>query len=996
MAQLSFADDYNNGEVMTSAQQPATVHPAFEWIRSQPIDSLNVIVEEYRHKKTGAVHYHMSADNNENVFLVALRTVPHDSTGVAHILEHTALCGSEKYPVRDPFFMMIRRSLNTFMNAFTSSDWTAYPFASQNRKDFNNLLDVYLDAVFFSRLDPLDFAQEGHRVEFAETDNSDSDLVYKGVVFNEMKGAMSSVPSTLWQTLCKYLYPTNTYHYNSGGEPADIPDLTYDQLKSFYQSHYHPSNAIFMTYGDISATEHHQHFEEKALSRFDALDNHIHVPTEKRYLAPVRVQESYAFDDEGSGDNKSHIVMGWLLGESADLEAVLKAQLLSSVLLDNSGSPLQRALETTDLANAPSPLCGLEESMREMTFVCGVEGSEHSKVAEVEAMILSTLQDVADNGVPQEQVESVLHQLELHQREVGGDGYPYGLQLILSAMGNATHRGDPIAALNIDPVLEQLHQDIKDPAFIKDLARTLLVDNPHRVTLTMVPDQQLSSRREAAEAAQLAAIKATMDDTDKAKVIELSQALLARQSQQDDESILPKVGLEDVPTEIPVIEGETETLGDIPLSSYAQGTNGLVYQQIIIDLPQLDDQLIELLPYYTHALTELGVGEDDYLSTQHKQASVCGSISAFTTMRGDASNEQQVKSYLVMSSKALARNQQAQAELMKDTLSNVRFDELPRLRELVGQQRARREQSVTNNGHSLAMVAASSGMSPYAKLSHGLTGLAGIQSVKSLDNALKDEQQLRNFVEQLKALHSKILAAHKQLLVVAEADQLPGCTQALKTLWQNDTNTQQGMLSLPAVREVKKQLWIANTQVNFCAKAYPTVTSNHPDAAALTILGGFLRNGFLHRTIREQGGAYGGGASQDSNIAAFRFYSYRDPRVAATLQDFDAAIDWMLNTEHQAEQLEQAILGVIGSLDKPSSPAGEAKQAFHNGLFDRTPEQRRVFRQRILAVTLDDLKRVTETYLQTDKASVAIVTSPATAAQLVDFKTAQGLSEYTI
>src|SRR5690554_8179272 len=224
-------------------------HSSFEFLRSQTIDALKVRVEEYRHKATGAQHIHISADNNENVFLVALRTVPHDSTGVAHILEHTALCGSERYPVRDPFFMMIRRSLNTFMNAFTSSDWTAYPFASQNLKDFNNLVDVYLDAVFFSKLDELDFAQEGHRLEFAEPDNPESKLVYKGVVYNEMKGAMSSVPAQLWQALGQYLYPTTTYHHNSGGDPEHIPDLTYEELKAFYRTHYHPSNAIFMTYG---------------------------------------------------------------------------------------------------------------------------------------------------------------------------------------------------------------------------------------------------------------------------------------------------------------------------------------------------------------------------------------------------------------------------------------------------------------------------------------------------------------------------------------------------------------------------------------------------------------------------------------------------------------------------------------------------------------------------------------------------------------------------
>ena len=213
--------------------KPAQQHPAFQWKRSQKIDSLNIIIEAYEHIKTGAVHYHLSADNNENVFLVALRTVPTDSRGVAHILEHTVLCGSERYPVRDPFFMMIRRSLNTFMNAFTSSDWTAYPFASQNRKDFDNLMDVYLDAVFFSRLHELDFAQEGHRFEFDTPDDAQTPLVYKGVVFNEMKGAMSSSVSTLWPTVTEHPFPTTPYHYNSGGDQSDTPDSSHHQLTDF-------------------------------------------------------------------------------------------------------------------------------------------------------------------------------------------------------------------------------------------------------------------------------------------------------------------------------------------------------------------------------------------------------------------------------------------------------------------------------------------------------------------------------------------------------------------------------------------------------------------------------------------------------------------------------------------------------------------------------------------------------------------------------------------
>ncbi|WP_461483427.1 insulinase family protein, partial [Porticoccus sp.] len=582
----------------------AQAHPAFEFLRSERVESLNIDVAEYRHRKTGAQHIHISTDNPENVFLVALRTVPHDSTGVAHILEHTALCGSEKYPVRDPFFMMIRRSLNTFMNAFTSSDWTAYPFASQNRKDFNNLLDVYLDAVFFSRLDELDFCQEGHRVEFAEPENPDSPLVYKGVVYNEMKGAMSSVSSTLWHTMCEYLYPTTTYHYNSGGDPACIPDLTYEQLKSFYKTHYHPSNAIFMTFGDIPAAELQESFEDKALSRFDKLDVHIAVPDEQRYREPLTVEQPYAFNEEGSADEKTHIVMGWLLGKATDLEASMEAHLLCSVLLDNSASPLQRALETTSLGTSPSPMCGLDDSQRELCFLCGIEGSESNRADDLEKLVLDVLRDVAENGIPQEQLEASLHQLELQQREIGGDSYPYGLQLILTSLTSATHRGDPIALLNLDPVLEKLRTNIQDPEYIKQLTRRLLLDNLHRVRLTMSPDTQLSAQREALEAEKLAAIKNKLDAEGKQAIVARAEALKQRQEKKDDESILPKVGLEDVPPEMAYVSATDRQTSPLPLTRYSAGTNGLVYQQVILSLPTFSNEQLDLLPIYCQSLTE--------------------------------------------------------------------------------------------------------------------------------------------------------------------------------------------------------------------------------------------------------------------------------------------------------------------------------------------------------------------------------------------------------
>lgn len=982
-------------QMQYSATQTATPKPGitttFIFKRSRMLPTLNITVEEYEHQITGAVHFHLASDNPENVFLVALRTVPMDSTGVAHILEHTALCGSRKYPVRDPFFMMIRRSMNTFMNAFTSSDWTAYPFASQNRKDFNNLLDVYLDAVFFSNLNELDFAQEGHRLEFSQIDNAESDLEYKGVVYNEMKGAMSSPQSYIWQLLSAALFPTTTYHYNSGGEPKHIPDLTYQQLQNFYKIHYHPSNAIFMTYGDIPAVEHQARFEAQALHEFSKLDVHIAVGNEQRFVTPQTLIATYPLDEEDITD-KTHVVIAWLLGQSTNLADMYKAQLLSAVLLDNSASPLLQALETCEFGRSPSPLCGLEDSFREMSFTCGLEGCGTDNTASIEAFILSTLEQVAAEGIAQDKVEAALHALELHQREISGDSYPYGLQLILSALSTATHRGDPIDLLDIDPVLDKLKQDILDPNYIPHLIRTMLLDNPHRLTLTVHPDATLGAQDAAAEKAKLKTIKAALSATEKQAIIAQGLALQTRQNQKPDAALLPKVELSDVPTDIkwPTANKHTLLLGTAlsPISFYAQGTNGLSYQQVIITLPELTMAQTALLPSYTSCLTEVGFGKFSYLDVQGKQASVSGGINAYSSLRNQSDNEQNVQAYMVVSSKALYRKQKDLSQLLYNTLHDCRFDELTRIRELLEQQLSRREQSITSAGHGLAMGAACSQMCPLSALEFNSSGLAGIRQFKQLVKHLENDQHLFEFAQSLADLHNLLIASSKQMLVVAEVGEETKLLQDLQHIWSHTAlaNHSTPAFKLAAVRGQAHQAWLTSTQVNFCAMAFPTVPSAHPDAAALTVLGGFLRNGYLHRAIREQGGAYGGGASQDSGSASFRFYSYRDPRLTDTLNDYKKSIDWMLAGSHDYEQLEEAILGVISSLDKPASPAGSAKQAFHNELFGRDKAHRAQFRQQILEVSVEKLKEVTARYLTQEKASIGIVSNKSFQTELEELR----------
>jgi len=955
---------------------PLTADSPFLQLRSHHLDTLNIQIEEYEHRVTGARHFHLACDNPENVFTVAFRTVPMDSSGVAHILEHTALCGSRKFPIRDPFFMMIRRSMNTFMNAMTSSDWTAYPFASQNLKDFNNLLEVYLDAVFFSNLDPLDFAQEGHRLEFSDSKDPNSTLEYKGVVYNEMKGAMSSINSLIWQQLCKHLFPTTTYHYNSGGDPVDIPTLTYEKLLSFYKTHYHPSNAIFMTFGDIPAADHQQRFEELALNQFEKLDVHIAVGDEQRYPAPIKVEETYPLDED-SAEHKTHVIMAWLLGNNTNLEELYKAQLLTSVLLDNSASPLLQALETTALGSNPSPLCGLEDSHREMSLICGLEGCDSASSEDVEALILDTLQQVAEHGIDQDKVEAALHSLELHQREITGDSYPYGLQLILSALSSATHRGDPIELLDIDPVLKQLKQDIRDPQYIPKLIRQYLLENPHRVTLTVQPDRDLAAKTLAEEQARLANIKNSLSEAQRAEIIAQSEALKIRQEQEDDASILPKVELSDVPASINWPQAKRSKLNQLDLAYYKQGTNGLSYQDILVRLPAIPEELRGCLPYYSACLPELGIGKRSYLEIQALQAAISGGIHAQFNLRSRIGDEQALEAYLLVGSKALYSNQAALSQLMRETLYECRFDELERIHELMRQIASHKEQSVISQGHALAMGIASSQMSPIAALNYHNSGLRGIKTLKELVHSFGEEAALQNFADKLQALHQLINTGNKQLLCIAEESEESSLQTALAQHWSSTENSAVSNFSLPETREQVHQAWLCNSQVNFCALAFPTVPAGHADAAALTVLAGFLRNGFLHSAIREKGGAYGAGAGQDSNSASFRFFSYRDPRLSETLADFRRSLDWLQNDKHDESKLEEAILGVISSLDRPASPAGTAKQAYYNELFGRDQHYRARFRQAVLELDIARLQAVAETYLQPDKASTGLVSHKA-------------------
>ncbi len=948
-----------------------SIHPAFQLVRQHHVEALDILVSEFKHKVTGAIHYHLATEHDENVFLVAFRTQPMDSKGEAHILEHTALCGSEKFPVRDPFFLMIRRSLNTFMNAFTAADWTAYPFATQNKKDFQNLLSVYLDAAFAANLNPLDFAQEGIRIEL-ENDQP----VYKGVVFNEMKGAMSSPSDQLYHQLAYHLFPETTYHYNSGGDPKDIPDLTYEELVSFYKSHYHPSNAVFMTFGNEPAYNLQEQFEKLALSKFQKGET-IYSKAEKRLTAPKEVTETYAVDSEDLKDKTYHI-LSWLLPESSDIKLRLGMRLVEGILLENSASPLRHYLETCGYAQSTGPIMGVDDSNFEMTFYCGVQGSnpEHSET--FKNGVLNILKDVASKPVDSEIVDAILHQIELHQREINGDGTPYGLTLILNGLGSAIHHSDPIHVWDVDSAIDQVKEELKDPMWLSNLIQTYLLDNPHRVQMTLVPDATKSAQETADEQARLAKIGESLTESDKTEIKAQTQALKVRQETEDDLDILPKVGLEDIPAEMAIVQGQLREIisngVDTPLNLYHAGTNGIYYQQVVIKIP---DAIVKS-PYFnllSILMGEVGAGEYSYLQLQQLQTAVSGGLGMGASLRSKVDDKNQISSWLTLTTKSLTHNFEA-IRLLKLAFEQLRFDEKGRIIELLQQRKTRWASRLSGAGHSYAMQVSSRNMSALANRDYHNTGLGALNWLGSLITKIENDDALyAEFIQELQAIHRALLLAPKQFLLVCEEHQSERLIEEVQTVWDKVTVDTSPLYLTEVAQENsdKDQAWLIQANVQFCASSYPAVEVAHPDAAPLMVLAGYLRNGFLHSAIREKGGAYGGGATYDGNACAFRFYSYRDPRLAETFNDFEASIAWLLNTEQKPYQLEESILGLISGMDKPGSPAGEAITACYALLHDRTPAFRKLLRERILNVTLEDLKRVAKTYLIDQQASKAVV-----------------------
>lgn len=654
--------------------------------------------------------------------------------------------------------------------------------------------------------------------------------------------------------------------------------------------------------------------------------------------------------------------------------------------MDNSASPLMAALEQSELGTSPAPYCGFDSNTRESVFAAGLQGANAEDADAIEQMILDTLRDVTKQGVPASTVEAMLHQFELAQREVAGGHYPYGLQIIMESIGTIIHHGDGAQVLDIDPHLARLKEKAQNPDFIPRLIREKLLDNPHRIRLLMQPDTTLADQESTDETNKITSLQASLTPDAAADIIRQTQALADRQAQEDDASILPKVTRQDVPTSTPFPTAIERHIGQHTATTYEAGTNGLFYQKAILPLPALSEAEREWLPLYCMIFGEVGTNSLSYLDVQEQLAADVGSIGMGLIVRPNIARNDQIEGFLSLSSKALVRKHSAAAQWMITLLEETNFTEHQRLREILQQVRASKINSIAGSGHSYAMGAASASLSALASQQLSWNGLLATKTYKALQEQLDDNTFIRSIADTLTSLHHKVKQQPLKLLTVAEAASLDEAAASQAELWaacsaisslENPIHIDQAMLP-------KHTAWIANLQVNYVAVAYPAVGGDHEHAPALQVLAAYLRNTRLHMLIREQGGAYGGGASYSADTATFRYYSYRDPRIQGTIDDFLGTTEWMATHEHSEEALEEAILSVIGSIDKPSSPAGDAVGAFMGELFGSTAEQLQATRQAILAVTIEDLQQVARQYLQNDLAAIAVLGGENALANLGD------------
>ena len=857
--------------------------------------------------------------------------------------------GSEKYPVKEPFVELIKGSLQTFVNAFTFPDKTSYPVASQNLQDLYNLVDVYMDAVLHPLLPTHILDQEGWHYGL---DEDSGDLIYKGVVFNEMKGAMSDPNGLLEETSQNSLFPDNLYRHNSGGDPKDIPSLTFEQFKNFHQTYYHPSNSYIFWYGD-DPEEARLEKMSAYLAEYDALEVDSQIPLQAPFDEAVHITEPYAVGDDEE-DLKYYVASNWVLGEQTDPEETLGLSILSHILVGTSASPLRKVLIDSgygeDLVGG-----GLDSNIRQLVFSTGLKGVQEENTAKVEGLIDETLRQLAEDGIDPGMVAAALNTVEFRLRENNTGAFPRGIILMLRAMSTWLYDDNPFEPLAYETPLSAIKEKAAAGAYFEDLLRKYFLKNTHRSTVILEPDPDLNRRLEEEEAARLKAVQDAMTAEELDGIAKHAAELKEIQETPDSpESLatLPVLQLSDLDKENKTIPMEILDESGIPVFYHDLFTNGIVYLDLGFDLKAVPEDLLPYLGLFAGGLVKMGTETEDFVSLSQRIGRETGGVAPSITLR-DKYQANDTVSLLMVRAKSTVDQVDEMLGILKDILLTTDFDQPERFRQILVERKARMESTLIPRGHGVVNRRLKAGLSMSGWLDEQISGIENLFFSRKLLEQMESDWDA--VVEKFNQIRELVVNRSGMLLNVTVDEQnwaqvrpqLGGFIEAIPAsemsaaAWTGPQAGEAEGLTIPA-------------QVNYVGKGANLYDLGYKLNGSISVVQKYLGTTYIWEKIRVQGGAYGGFSVFDLYSGAFSFLSYRDPNVVDTLENYDNTSAFLKNLQIPETELVKSIIGTIGSMDAYQLPDAKGASSLMRYLTGYTDELRQQMREQVLATTVED------------------------------------------
>jgi Zn-dependent M16 (insulinase) family peptidase len=928
-------------------------YSGFQLQQQESISELNSLALLFTHLKTGAEVLVMENDDDNKVFSATFKTPPSNDRGVAHILEHSVLCGSRKYPVKEPFLELLKGSLQTFLNAMTFPDKTMYPVASRNKKDFFNLMDVYLDAVFYPNITQETFMQEGwhHELELP-----DENISYKGVVFNEMKGVFSSPESILDRHLAHSLFPSTTYGFESGGDPEAITDLTYKEFKDFHNKHYHPSNSRIFFYGDGNTLEYLNFLDNEYLKNFDSIKIESAISPQRRFSKPKRKEIFYPVAKDESLDKKTFVVVGFKLDKSTNHEHCLAFSILSHLLLGTSASPLRKALLESELGSEVIG-GGFDDNRFETTFAVGLKGTEASNEDKIIGLIFSTLKNLVDDGIETNMVKSAVNSIDFKLRESNFGGFPKGIVYNIQTLASWLYGSDPFMHLKYDKLMEKIKRKSNEKYF-ENLIDKYLLNNNHQSVMLAKPKPDLEKKKEARIRKNMKTLKASMSQSDIENLVQKTQELQAMQIKPDSQEALeklPSLDIQDITVESERFPMELKRESEPKILFHDLFTNNIAYVQIGFDALSIPLDQIPYLSLVGNLVLGMGTRKHSYMEISQLLGIHTGGLRSWHFTSAEVNDHKKILSHIFFSGKCLMGNTDHLFDIWEEVILEYDFNNPKRLIEIIKSSKASMEDSILSSGNHYVLSRLNSYQSiigQYDELTDGISYYRFLERL--LDRA---EKNIDEVTEEFKGITQNLFTKENIFVnITAPESDYKKIENRVVGLSQKLPSKKQFPAKLKFKTGPINEAFLTASSVQFVGKGINLFELGMKYSGRFDVLNAVLRTCFLWDRVRVQGGAYGSQISFDSYSGDYGFVSYRDPNLTETLDIYDQIGDYLDTLDISDKELTKILIGCVGRLDPPMTADRKGSISMVEYLTGKTYELKQKRRDELLSTRLDDIK----------------------------------------